>query len=133
MANPIDTKSASVCPIEADPYWARIEKGAYLGSAPAKKTEDLARPLARTPTQQQYRPLGTQPNYDAAVALARGMVCPMHRGGAVEVPTVEQVCVAYVEALPGPARGARRRPPMPAAGSPGWSAGSRSDASRSTS
>ena len=101
MANPIDTRAKRErLPHRSDPYWARIEKGAYLGFRTSEKTEGTW--LARwrdADGKQQYRPLGTQPNYDAAAALARAWFAQCTGGGAVEVPTVEQVCVAYVEAL----------------------------------
>lgn len=80
-----------------EPYWSRLETGAYLGY---RKLEDgTGTWVARWRDEsggQKYNSLGAQPDYDTAARKARDWF-EQCKGGSSEVVTVAEACRRYVE------------------------------------
>lgn len=79
-----------------EPYWARIEAGAYLGY---RKLEDgTGKWIARwrdDTGKQHYHAIGSLPDYDSAVKVAKTWFTQC-QGGAPEVIDVAEACRRYV-------------------------------------
>ncbi len=81
----------------AEPYWARVATGCYLGFRAGPGTW-VARFRAED-GKQHYRALGTFEDFDAAVAAARTHFEHVDRTDVPIVLTVAEVCRSYVEWL----------------------------------
>lgn len=80
-----------------EPYWARIETGAYLGFR--KLDDGTGTWVARWRDEsggQKYNSLGAQPDYDTAARKAREWF-DQCKGGSTEVVDVAEACRRYVE------------------------------------
>lgn len=98
MENDIQTTaSRNKLSARREPYWQRIEAGAYLGY---RKLEDgTGTWIARWRDEsgrQKYHSLASQPNYDTAARKARAWF-EQCKGGATEVVTVAEACRRYVK------------------------------------
>lgn len=106
MATKIDSVSArDKLKIRREPYWHRIEKGAYLGYR--KMTTGpggtwVARALDETTGKQTYKALGDFSDiadnlrFDAAQKAARSWFEHMEKGGSKVSITVAETCKRYV-------------------------------------
>lgn len=106
MATKIDSVSArDKLKIRREPYWHRIEKGAYLGYR--KMTTGpggtwVARALDESTGKQTYKALGDFPGiadnlrFDAAQKAARSWFEHMEKGGSKVSITVAEACRRYV-------------------------------------
>jgi integrase len=83
-----------------EPYWARIEKGRYVGYRKLAEGEGtwIAR-LCDDGNKQRYRALGHQPDYDAAVRAARLWFEQAWHCVDTRRLTVTEACQHYVEHL----------------------------------
>ncbi len=109
MATKIDSVTArDKLKIRREPYWHRIEKGAFLGY---RKMIDgpggtwIFRVLDDSTEKQKYHSLGDfsdlpdNKRFDAAQKAARDWSAHLDAGGSNGVLTVEQACKAYVTKL----------------------------------
>lgn len=105
MASKIDTKAKrDRLEPRREPYWAKIQAGAYLGY---RRADDGGTWIARFRTEdgkQRYSALELPPNtpqtvYDLANAEARKWFAHVSKGGAVEGSTVKTACEQYVDQL----------------------------------
>lgn len=98
MASDIQTSSGrKALEPRREPYWQRIEAGAYLGF---RKLDDgtgtwVARWREET-GKQRYHAIGSQPNFDSAAKFAREWF-EQCKGGSPDVVDVAEACRRYVE------------------------------------
>ncbi|RYU59338.1 hypothetical protein EWI61_09010 [Methylolobus aquaticus] len=95
----IDTKSArSALPPRREPYWARIDTGAFLGyrSLPEGEGTWIARWRDPDTGKQNYRALGTLADYTEAKKEAETWFRELAGGAKPEAATVETACRLYV-------------------------------------
>jgi integrase len=80
-----------------EPYWARIEKGAFLGFRKLPEGEGTWIARWRDPEgRQHYRALGHHPDYDKGVKAARQWFTQCE-GATPDAVTVAEACRQYVE------------------------------------
>lgn len=98
MEHRIDTTTGrrKVAP-RREPYWARLEAGAYLGFRKLDVGEGTWVARWRAPNgKQSYHALGHFPEYDEAVKAARAWFTQC-QGGSPRKVTVAEACRRYVE------------------------------------
>jgi integrase len=107
MANFSKVSERDRLKVRRDPYWAKIQKGCYLGFRKMTTSGGnwLLRAFDESSGKQVYRPLGDfleipdHQRYDAAKKEAEEWFKHLGRGGLVENINVGDACRRYVETI----------------------------------
>ena len=107
MANFSKVSERDRLKVRRDPYWAKIQKGCYLGFRKMTPSGDpwLLRAFDESSGKQVYRPMGDfleipdHQRYDAAKKEAEEWFKHLGRGGLVENIGVGDACRRYVESI----------------------------------